>query len=724
MKIKRKVEKIFYIIFFIFVVFCFSKVYAASQYDVVFSEVMWPGSSTSSSDEWIELYNNSSQNIDLSGWQITKFGDDGEDLMLTIPSGIIPAKGYFLISNNNKDYKFTNGESILNIEPDYINSDVSLSNSKLQLKLYDSNWNDRRALIDMAGNSGNPTNFAGSNSTPKASMGRINITSDGTIKTNWITSNTQKNLDLDISDLATPQNSGKLTIEYFQADKNQIDKAKNETITFSVKISDGSNNIQSSNLDLSQIRAGLSNMEMQNNSNRVYTYTLVANIDDNCGSYIIPVVVTGKTGLTTESSVTVNIIQTSQDIQVNEILPKPDEGTDKEYIELYNQGNENVDLYQWQLDDKANFGSNPYTINDRVIIKAKDFQIFYKTETNLSLNDSGDYVRVILPNGIETQAIEYSKANKGESYNYTEYGWKWSITLTPNQPNTITAPISISKTSSKKTKTENNRDPPQIFISDLKNYQPETYVIISGIVIAAPNFLATTYFYIQDDSGGIQIYCYNKDFPDLKNGDKIQVTGRVSSTSERRIKIDSANDIIIIEQNYFVQPQRFFQKPNYLDFEGMLVEIMGIVTETSGDTFYLEDEWGENVKIYIKKSTNIDKPRMYKGDYVKIIGIVDLTKNGFQILPVLQSHVEILDSSKTKAENKSNNNLLISTAHATNDDQVLGLNKKNRYLQDLNRQNINNNLENIIKIIITLCGLFLVYIAGEFLWKKHIQQKT
>ena len=40
---------------------------AAPPREVVFSEIMWMGSSSSSADEWIELYNRSDDEIDLAG---------------------------------------------------------------------------------------------------------------------------------------------------------------------------------------------------------------------------------------------------------------------------------------------------------------------------------------------------------------------------------------------------------------------------------------------------------------------------------------------------------------------------------------------------------------------------------------------------------------------------------------------------------------------------------
>ena len=56
---------------------------------VVFSEIMWMGSSVSSADEWIELYNAGDTPQDLSQWTLTRLTSEGEQVMLVIDSGQI-----------------------------------------------------------------------------------------------------------------------------------------------------------------------------------------------------------------------------------------------------------------------------------------------------------------------------------------------------------------------------------------------------------------------------------------------------------------------------------------------------------------------------------------------------------------------------------------------------------------------------------------------------------
>ena len=174
-------------------------VYAAKEGDVVFNELMWMGDFAGKSHEWIELRNTTDVDIDLTGWDITKLSGEGEALMLTIPSGVIPARGYFLISNNSE------ADSNIAVEPDIVDATISLANSKLQLKLYDGSWDSGGTLIDTA-DDGAGAPAAGDSQLMK-SMVRNDPPGDGTLAENWHTADTQSGWDDGANELGTPQNS-------------------------------------------------------------------------------------------------------------------------------------------------------------------------------------------------------------------------------------------------------------------------------------------------------------------------------------------------------------------------------------------------------------------------------------------------------------------------------------------------------------------------------------
>lgn len=124
-----------------------TEVCGSDKRDILINEVMWSGSGSSGEDEWIELYNNTDDEIDLGLWVIEGAGgaDDFE-----IPEGnVISARGYFLISN----YDSVEADSALsdtNVTVDLVSSDLDLENGGEKLILRDPVGNE----IDKADGSG------------------------------------------------------------------------------------------------------------------------------------------------------------------------------------------------------------------------------------------------------------------------------------------------------------------------------------------------------------------------------------------------------------------------------------------------------------------------------------------------------------------------------------------------------------------------------------------
>lgn len=135
---------------------------------VLINEVAWAGTaSTYSGDEWIELYNPTTADINLSGWKLQSV-DGSPSINL---SGTIPAGGYFLLENKTDDL------SVSDIPADLIYSGT-LSNSGESLMLYDAS----NKVVDTANGSGGWP--AGSSST-YGSMERKGVVTDS--RSSWST---------------------------------------------------------------------------------------------------------------------------------------------------------------------------------------------------------------------------------------------------------------------------------------------------------------------------------------------------------------------------------------------------------------------------------------------------------------------------------------------------------------------------------------------------------
>jgi hypothetical protein len=133
----------------------------------VINEVAWAGTADSSNDEWIELYNNTGANVDLSGWKV----DDNKGHSYAITGGVIAAHGYFLIEDSEASIGGIVADAIIGL---------TLVNTGEALFLK----NAEGVTVDTVNESG--MWYAG-DSTSKATMERIDPAILADTSSNWAT---------------------------------------------------------------------------------------------------------------------------------------------------------------------------------------------------------------------------------------------------------------------------------------------------------------------------------------------------------------------------------------------------------------------------------------------------------------------------------------------------------------------------------------------------------
>ncbi len=113
-------------------------------------------------------------------------------------------------------------------------------------------------------------------------------------------------------------------------------------------------------------------------------------------------------------------------ISLNEFMPRPvsdwnNDGTantDDEYIELHNANDFGVDIGGWKLDDipgsGAGNGSPTYTLPPNTVIPGNAFLVFFRGQTGLALNDTGDTVTLMVPDGSIVESTSYPSGNAGD----------------------------------------------------------------------------------------------------------------------------------------------------------------------------------------------------------------------------------------------------------------------------------------------------------------------
>jgi len=148
--------------------------------EIVINEIAWMGTSaTNSEDEWLELYNNTDSDVDLTGWKILKNGEDFIEISTStvkeMTTSIISAQSFYL-------FERTDDTTVSDILADLIYTGP-IGNDGEKLELRDNNG----SLIDVVDC---PTGwFAGTTTSTYVSMERINTSDAGNNPGNWENNN-------------------------------------------------------------------------------------------------------------------------------------------------------------------------------------------------------------------------------------------------------------------------------------------------------------------------------------------------------------------------------------------------------------------------------------------------------------------------------------------------------------------------------------------------------
>ena len=124
----------------------------------------------------------------------------------------------------------------------------------------------------------------------------------------------------------------------------------------------------------------------------------------------------------------------SDKIQLNELYPYPNVG-EEEFIELYNSGSSDQDLFGYTLHDASKTGE--YDFKDHQTIHSRDFLVLYgKKDFSFALNNSGgESVTLSDGNGEIVSNVSYDSAKQGISYDFDGSNWHWSKFISPGEQN-------------------------------------------------------------------------------------------------------------------------------------------------------------------------------------------------------------------------------------------------------------------------------------------------
>jgi beta-lactamase superfamily II metal-dependent hydrolase len=112
------------------------------------------------------------------------------------------------------------------------------------------------------------------------------------------------------------------------------------------------------------------------------------------------------------------------DIVINEIMPRPKQTRQAEWVELYNPTPVAIEISGMWIDDVAGAGGAPIQVGAGAIIPAYGY---WTLDTNTYFDDGGDDVRLLLPDGVTlVDSYSYGSSSTNQSWYRTPDGGAWS----------------------------------------------------------------------------------------------------------------------------------------------------------------------------------------------------------------------------------------------------------------------------------------------------------
>ena len=333
----------------------------------------------------------------------------------------------------------------------------------------------------------------------------------------------------------------------------------------------------------------------------------------------------------------------NDNIIINEIMPDPDGAdTGQEWLELVNQGADKVNLLSWRVENE----NGKFKFKTDLWLEAGEYYLLTNAESKLAFKNSSDTISLYNDSDELVGTVAYAEAAQGESYARGENGkWFWTMALTPGEENIISLAASQERIMNNESRIMGNASAyNEATLEEVRSMEIGSLVKVKGTVAVAPGILGVQIFYIVG-SPGIQVYNYKKDFPSLRVGDYVEVSGELSQVQgELRLKTKDKADIKIVEHK--PPPQALALSCDQVNEDGIgqLITVSGEITDRKSSTLYLDDG-SDEILIYVKSNTGIDTKNLAAGQTAEITGILSKTASGLRLLPRSQADIKLTNFS-------------------------------------------------------------------------------
>lgn len=309
----------------------------------------------------------------------------------------------------------------------------------------------------------------------------------------------------------------------------------------------------------------------------------------------------------------------------------------EEFIAVTNVGAETVDLQGWSIADATGKTFSP---DEPTPIEPGATLVLSRETTKIVLNNTSDTVTLSAQDGTLIDSISYDSARIGSILRLQGSDWVWSGNASGTKSGNVSSFAEASDDkphASGAVATVAAAPASRGSVSRTK---------VTGTVLVEPGVLGKQIFYVDDGDGGIQVYKNDSDFPDLKEGDVVTVTGTVTeSRGEERLKVGKADSITVVESTEPEAAETVAIADIGEADHGKLIRVAGIVLMRSGSRVMLEDH-GAQIAVRVADGTGIDPTTFVRGDSVEVTGILVAAGVTLTLLPRSPGDVTVVPASQ------------------------------------------------------------------------------
>ena len=202
------------------------------------------------------------------------------------------------------------------------------------------------------------------------------------------------------------------------------------------------------------------------------------------------------------------------------------------------------------------------------------------------------------------------------------------------------APIFNSSAALQEILADNNGTPQENQAKGIENYKIGDAIKISGTVIVEPGLFGTQYFYILNPGEpALKVYNFKKDFPVIKRGDFLEVSGVLAKNSvEKYLKTSLASDIQVIGLGEMEEPEEV-DKITEADFQKLVVASGAIAKDAKGQLVLKTSS--STISIFLKSATGISKSLLKEGSQFTIIGLISKNANALVLMPRDKNDIKV-----------------------------------------------------------------------------------